>query len=83
MRQGVTKAIAMVALALLFMGAILSVHWPHAGQDSDPPSNDEVAKSMFGEGSSSGFALIMFLIGLLLLVALLGGVFLAKEEEKE
>ncbi len=73
----------MVAFALLFIGAILSVHWPNMGQDTNPPSNEEVAKSLFGQGSNSGFALIMFLIGLLLLVALLGGVFLAKEEEKE
>ena len=77
------RGLAMVALALLFISAILSVHWPHQGQDSNPPTNEEVARSLFGQGGSSGFALIMFLIGLLLLVALLGGVFLAKEEEKK
>jgi len=38
---------------------------------------------MFGQGDDQGYALVLFLIGLLLLVALLGGIFLAKEEEKE
>jgi NADH:ubiquinone oxidoreductase subunit 6 (subunit J) len=82
MRPGVTRGIAILALALIFVGVMMSVHWPQVGQDSQTPTTEDVAKSIFGEDDNSGYGLVMFLIGLLLLVALLGGVFLAKEEKE-
>jgi len=82
MRPGVVKGIAILALALIFVGVMMSVHWPQVGQDQQPPTTEEVAKMLFGEDNNSGYGLVMFLIGLLLLVALLGGVFLAKEEKE-
>jgi NADH:ubiquinone oxidoreductase subunit 6 (subunit J) len=82
MRPGVAKGIAILALALIFVGVMMSVHWPQVGQDQQPPTTEEVAKMLFGEDNNSGYGLVMFLIGLLLLVALLGGVFLAKEEKE-
>lgn len=82
MRPGVTRGIAILALALIFVGVMMSVHWPQVGQDPQPPTTEDVAKKLFGEDDSSGYGLVMFLIGLLLLVALLGGVFLAKEEKE-
>jgi NADH:ubiquinone oxidoreductase subunit 6 (subunit J) len=81
MRAGLAKGIAILAFALIFLGVIISVDWPTGGQDST--TMNDVGKTLFGQSSSEGFGLVMFLIGLLLLVALLGGVFLAKEEEKE
>ena len=82
MRAGVVRGLAILALALIFVGVMMSVHWPKVGQDEQTPTTQEVAKTLFGQDDSSGYGLIMFLIGLLLLVALLGGVFLAKEEKE-
>jgi len=82
MRTGVVRGLAILALALIFVGVMMSVHWPSTGQDPQTPSIEEVAKQLFGESDSAGYGLVMFLIGLLLLVALLGGVFLAKEEKE-
>ncbi|MCU0851987.1 MAG: hypothetical protein MUC90_01835 [Thermoplasmata archaeon] len=81
MRPNMLKALAVLALALLFVGTILSVDWPDG--DIDSISNKDLGGALFGEGSvDSGYSLIVVLIGLLLLVALLGGVFLAKEEKE-
>jgi len=84
------KALAVLAFALLMIGAVLQVDWPSwPSDDSDANiTNEDVGKAMFGYdlgggNLNQGYALVIFLIGLLLLVALLGGIFLAKEEEKE
>lgn len=82
MRPGVTRGIAILAFALILVGVMMSVHWPKTGQDQQPPTNEDVAKTLFGQNDASGYGLVMFLIGLLLLVALLGGVYLAKEEKE-
>ncbi len=73
----------MVVFALLFVGAVLSVSWPKHGIDDNPPTNEQVSQTLFGEQGNDlgGYGLVMFFIGILLLVALLGGIFLAKEEE--
>ncbi len=76
---------AILALAALFIGAVLSVHWP-SGAPSDNANetvtNQDVGRLMFGT-DSAGYGLVLVFVGVLLLVALLGGIFLAKEEEKE
>lgn len=74
------RALAMALLALLMVAAVLSIAWPEG--DMDYISNEEVAKTMFGTEVDLGYGLIVLLIGLLLLVALLGGIFLAKEESE-
>lgn len=78
------RGLAIIAFALLLVGAVLSVNWPHRGVDANAPTSEDVSKTLFGEKGDNltGYGLVMFLIGLLLLVALLGGIFLAKEEEK-
>jgi NADH:ubiquinone oxidoreductase subunit 6 (subunit J) len=78
MNERLVRALAVLAMALLFIGAIMMVDWPKGGVDQI--DSKEVAKTMFGVSGGSGYGLIVLLIGLLLLVALLGGVFLAKEE---
>jgi NADH:ubiquinone oxidoreductase subunit 6 (subunit J) len=84
MRPNLLRALAILALALLFIGTILSVDWPEGAIDST--SNEDLGGLLFGEDGSGfvdpGYSLIVVLIGLLLLVALLGGVFLAKEEKE-
>jgi len=74
----IVRGLAVLAMALLFIGAILSVDWPSGS--IDPTTNEEVGRTLFGTTSTTGYGIVMLLIGLLLLVALLGGVFLAKEE---
>jgi NADH:ubiquinone oxidoreductase subunit 6 (subunit J) len=91
MSSNMIRAGAVAAMALMFIGAVMMVNWPDGGidtevNDTDVPddalTNSWLAKGLFGEDDNTGFALVMFLIGLLLLVALLGGVFLAKEEKE-
>jgi NADH:ubiquinone oxidoreductase subunit 6 (subunit J) len=85
-RPGYFRGLAILAFALLFVGAVLSVDWPSpAGLDeqNDTVRNEDVGRAMFGVSGASGYGLIMVFIGVLLLVALLGGIFLAKEEKEE
>lgn len=81
MREIVLRAGAVAAMALMFVGAVLMVDWPTEG-GVDDTSNEDVARTMFGTSDAAGYGLVVLLIGLLLLVALLGGVFLAKEERE-
>lgn len=80
MNEKLMRGLAVFAMALLFIGAIMMVDWPKG--DMDAIDNREVAKTLFGTTGGVGYGLVVFLIGVLLLVALLGGVFLAKEEKE-
>jgi len=81
MRKGdAVKGFFLLLLALLFVLAVTDVSWGEVGMDEI--SSKSVSESMFGDTSTSGYALVVFMIGLLLLVAILGGVFLAKEEKE-
>jgi len=79
-RSSMFKLAAVGLLALLFVLAVTDATWPEG--DMDQSSNEEVGNLMFGETGTDGYGIVVFLIGLLLLVAMLGGVFLAKEEEQ-
>jgi len=81
MRGNTYKALAALALALIFVGAVMSVDWPEGGLDDT--TSEDVGRTMFGDTDSGGYGLVVLLIGVLLLVAMLGGVFLAKEEVRE
>jgi NADH:ubiquinone oxidoreductase subunit 6 (subunit J) len=80
MNEKLIRAVAVAAMALMFIGAIMMVDWPKG--PTDQTDSQEVAKTLFGTTDGSGYGLVVLLIGLLLLVALLGGVFLAKEEKE-
>lgn len=75
------KAFSVLALAILLVAATLSVSWPSG--EVDEVANEDVGKALFGVSGASGYAVVLFFVGVLLLVALLGGVFLAKEEREE
>jgi NADH:ubiquinone oxidoreductase subunit 6 (subunit J) len=79
-RGGVVKGAFLVLLALLMVLTVTGADWPDG--DMDAISNDAVSRTMFGDEWTSGYAFVVFMIGLLLLVAILGGVFLAKEERE-
>ena len=80
MNSVIVRGLAILAMALLFIGAITSVSWPEG--DMDQTSNQDVGRKLFGMTTDTGYGIIVLLIGLLLLVALLGGIFLAKEEKE-
>ncbi|OGS42201.1 MAG: hypothetical protein A3K67_01585 [Euryarchaeota archaeon RBG_16_62_10] len=80
MSSNALRALAMAVLALLFVAIVLSVPWPEG--DMDSTTSEDVAKTLFGTTGAEGYGLVLLLIGLLLLVALLGGIFLAKEESE-
>ncbi len=83
-RAGYLRGLAILALALLFIGAVLSVQWPRGEvSDNNTVNNTDVGRTMFGETDASGYGLVMLSVGVLLLVALLGGIFLAKGEKED
>jgi|APIni6443716594_1056825.scaffolds.fasta_scaffold858805_2 NADH:ubiquinone oxidoreductase subunit 6 (subunit J) len=80
MTKGAWNALAIMLMALLFVLVVTGVSWPEG--EMDDVSNEDLATTLFGEQNTEGYALVVFLVGLLLLVAMLGGVFLAKEEKE-
>jgi len=80
MRTAVPRILAIIVLAILFIVTIYQVDWPNGAMDDT--TNEDVGQTLFGTSNDVGYGLIVLLIGLLLLVALLGGVFLAKEEKE-
>jgi NADH:ubiquinone oxidoreductase subunit 6 (subunit J) len=81
MNRRLLKPLSIGLLALLFVLAVTDASWPEGEMDQVP--NEDVGDTMFGIEGAEGYGLVLFLVGLLLLVAMLGGVFLAKEEEAE
>lgn len=76
-----SKVIAVGLLALLFILAVTDASWPEG--DMDETTSEDVGEVLFGTSEEDqGYGLAFFLIGLLLLVAMLGGIFLAKEESE-
>jgi NADH:ubiquinone oxidoreductase subunit 6 (subunit J) len=80
--QPVAKALSVALLAVLIVAAIISASWPEEDMDQYNNTSEELGKTLFGTTDTTGYGLIVFFIGLLLLVALLGGIFLAKEERE-
>ena len=88
-RRGAYKALAVSLLALLFILAVTEASWPDwpeedvdADQVPGIPTNEDVGKALFGTDDVEGYGLAVLFVGLLLLVAMLGGIFLAKEESE-
>ncbi|UCE81170.1 MAG: hypothetical protein JSV94_01715 [Methanobacteriota archaeon] len=81
MRQSALKLASIGLLALLLVLAVTDASWPEG--DMDQVSNEDIGNTLFGVSGAEGYGLVVFLVGLLLLVAMLGGVFLAKEEDEK
>ena len=79
MTNRMISAALVVLLAFLMILTMLQTSWPVA--DPDQNSNSDLGIALFGDESDPGFSPVLIMIAILLLVALLGAVFLAKEEE--
>lgn len=73
MKERVAVLGGLVLLTALMIASFVGMPWNPAAQDI---GNDEVAEALFGE-----FAVSLLVIALLLAVAMMGGVYLARREE--
>jgi len=76
--KALSAALAVI-LAALMIFIFIRVSWPVS--EPDQISNEDLGEKLFGTAADPGFSPLMIMIAVLLLVALLGAVFLAKEEE--
>ncbi len=75
-RQQYLGGLAVLALSMLIIGSLLVVSWP-----SGEPTGmglDELGLGIFGT-----FGVTFIVVGLVMFTSMLGGVFLAKEDEEE
>lgn len=79
MNTKLVSQILVLLLAALLIVVFLRVTWPVA--DPDQNTNSDLGSKLFGTTSDPGFSPLLIMIAVMLLVALLGAVFLAKEEE--
>lgn len=73
--QAWAAALASIGLALLLVVVLAATHWPQASPESGPSSTQAVARLLF-----SDYVLPFEIVSVLLLAAVVGGVFLAKRE---
>lgn len=74
-RQWWAGAIAAIVLVLLMLGSVLLTAWPLAGAEIIPQPARDIAMSLFGD-----FLLAFEVVGVLLLAAVIGGLYLARKE---
>ena len=79
MTNKVVSAALVIVLAFLMILAMAQTSWPIA--DPAHNSNSDLGLALFGDESDPGYSPVLIMVAILLLVALLGAVFLAKEEE--
>lgn len=81
MRERIIGGVLAGVLGALLFSALVTADY---GSPQEPASstNEGLARALFGEGELGGYGLVFVLIGVLLFVSLLGGIFLAKEEER-
>ncbi len=73
MKARIAVLAGLVLLTALMIASFVGLPWNPAAQDI---GNDEVARALFGD-----FAVSLLVIALLLAVAMVGGVYLARREE--
>ncbi len=79
--QKAFSAAAGLLLAALMILTFLQVSLPTA--DPYAANNTQLGNAFFGTAQDPGFSPLIIAIAIMLLVALLGAVFLAKEEEAQ
>jgi len=79
--QKIFSAAAVLFLAALMILVFMQVSLPTA--DPYAADNTQIGNAVFGTPTDPGFSPLMIMIAIMLLVALLGAVFLAKEDERQ
>lgn len=69
-----------ILLAGLMIFMIIQIDWPVSGPEDT--SSEDLGLQFFGDKDDPAYSPIMLMLALLLIVALLGAVFLAKDEEE-
>ena len=76
----ILSAALVMVLAVLMISVFLRISWPTS--DADQFTSNDLGDKLFGTLTDPGFSPIMIMIAAMLLVALLGAVFLAKDDEE-
>jgi NADH:ubiquinone oxidoreductase subunit 6 (subunit J) len=74
-RHTIASITAVTALFIIVLGSLLVVNW-HAG-DISQMGTEKVGNALFDD-----YGIAFLVIGLVMFTAMLGGVFLAKEDDK-
>ena len=75
-RQQYLAGLAVLSLSIIVIGSLLVATWP-AGE----PTN--IGLNELGMGTFETFGITFLIVGLVLFASMLGGVFLAKEDDDE
>lgn len=81
MRSRKAPIAVVLLLAAIMIAIFLQVDW-QASHPEDT-SSEELGNQFFGDEDDPAYSPLLLLLALLLIVALLGAVFLAKEEDRE
>lgn len=74
-RQWWAGAIAAIVLVLIMLASVLLTAWPLAGAEIIPQPARDIARSLFGD-----YLLAFEVVGVLLLAAVIGGLYLARKD---
>ena len=75
-RQHYIAAMSVLFLSIMLVGSLMITVWPQG-------ELTQIGLEVLGEGTFELFGLIFVMVGLVMFTAILGGVFIAKEEEDE
>ncbi len=75
-KRMVASGIIALVLLLLFLGTVVSAKWPSL-------SLQQISNNVFGTTLFTTYGFTFLVVGLVMFVSMLGGVFLAQEEDRE
>jgi NADH:ubiquinone oxidoreductase subunit 6 (subunit J) len=74
-KRNVYVGITLVAFLVIVVGALLTTQWPAGSLTTT--NNDALSSMIFNE-----YGLVVLVVGIVLFVSMLGGVFIAQEERE-
>lgn len=74
-KRNVYIGITLAMFLVVVVGALLTAQWPAGSLTST--NNNDLSSAIFNE-----YGLAVFVVGIVLFVSMLGGVFIAQEEEE-
>lgn len=76
MNKKVVAFLAIIGLFVLMLGAILAAQWPSS-------SIQTISNQVFGTTMFTTYGFTFIVVGLVMFVSMMGGVFLAQEEDNQ